>query len=61
VVNVARRAEEPIDPAVVLTNPDDNCSAASFAAFLSELLAEPEPERESLNAADALKELRADS
>jgi hypothetical protein len=59
---MARSAEElPHDPAVVVTNPDEDCSPAAFADFLAELLAGPEPELDSLHAADALRDLRADS
>lgn len=43
---------------VVLTNPDEDCSPAAFRAFLDELLAKPEPELDSLHAADVLRDLR---
>jgi hypothetical protein len=42
----------------VLTNPDEDCSPAAFRAFLDELLAKPEPELDSLHAADVLRDLR---
>jgi len=45
----------------VVTNPDEDCSPAAFHAFLDDLLAGPEPELESLNAAEALRELRVDA
>ena len=48
------------DPIVVVTNPDSDCSAEAFAGFLEELLAGPEPELESIEAAEALRELRVD-
>jgi hypothetical protein len=46
--------------AVVLTNPDEDCSPAAFRALLDELLDKPEPELDSLDAADTLRELRID-
>jgi len=59
---MARRAEElPNDPAVVVTNPDEDCSSESFRAFVDELLAGPEPEIESVEAAEALHLLRVDA
>ena len=59
---MARSAEElPNDPAVVVTNPDEDCSSESFRAFIDELLAGPEPEIESVEAADALRLLRVDA
>lgn len=51
----------PNDPIIVVTNPDEDCSAEAFRALLDELLAGPEPELESINAAEALHELRVDS
>ena len=60
--HVARNASElPDDPAIVVTNPDDDCSADAFRAFLDELLAGPEPTLDSIAAATALRELRADT
>jgi hypothetical protein len=47
--------------AVVVTNPDEDCSPEAFHAFLDDLLAGPEPELESLDAAEALRDLRVDS
>jgi hypothetical protein len=46
---------------VVITNPDEDCSAEAFHSLLNDLLAGPEPELESLDAAEALRELRADA
>jgi len=43
---------------VVVTNPDEDCSPEAFHAFLDELLAGPEPELDSLDAAQAVRELR---
>jgi hypothetical protein len=51
----------PPGSAVVVTNPDEDCSPAAFHAFLDDLLAGPEPELESLGAAEALRELRVDA
>jgi hypothetical protein len=57
---VARHASElPDDPAIVVTNPDEDCSPAAFRILIDELLAGPEPELESISAAEALRELRA--
>ena len=53
-------ADPPPNPTVVLTNPDEDCSPAAFRAFLDELLDKPEPELDSLHAADALRELQVD-
>ncbi|MGO9956813.1 MAG: hypothetical protein ACLP50_12635 [Solirubrobacteraceae bacterium] len=41
----------PLNSAVVLTNPGEDCSVAAFRAFLGELLTTPEPELDSLHAA----------
>ena len=46
---------------VVVTNPAEDCSPAAFHVFLDDLLAGPEPELESLGAAEALRELRVDA
>jgi hypothetical protein len=54
-------ANLPADPAVVLTHPDEDCSPEAFRALINELLSEREPELESIQAADALRELRLDS
>jgi hypothetical protein len=51
----------PPGSAVVVTNPDEDCSPAAFHAFLDDLLAGPEPELESLDAAEALRELRVNA
>jgi hypothetical protein len=59
---VARSAADlPGDPAVVVTNPDEDTSPESFRAFIDELLAGPEPEIESINAVEALRLLRVDA
>ena len=47
--------------AVVLTNPDEDASPEAFRAFIDELLAGPEPELESVDAAAALRALRGDA
>ena len=41
--------------------PTDDCSAEAFGSFLWELLSGPEPELETIQAAEALWELRVDS
>jgi hypothetical protein len=51
----------PPGSAVVLTNPDEDASPEAFRAFIDELLAGPEPELESVDAADALRALRVDA
>jgi hypothetical protein len=56
-----RPATSPPGSTVVVTNPDEDCSPEAFRAFLDELLAGPEPELESLDAVEALHELRVDT
>jgi hypothetical protein len=51
----------PIDPVVVVTNPDEDCSSGAFGVLVSELLDGPEPEVETIRAAEALRELRTDA
>jgi hypothetical protein len=51
----------PPNSGVVLTNPDDDCSPEAFRAFVDELPAAPEPEIDSLDAAEALRALRVDA
>jgi hypothetical protein len=50
----------PNDPVVVVTNPDDAVSPAAFHALL-DLLAGPEPELDSIGAAEVVREIRAGS
>ncbi len=58
---VASHASDlPGDPAVVVISPDEG-SPEAFRAFVDELLAGPEPELETIGAAGALRELRADA
>jgi hypothetical protein len=58
---MARNASDlPVGPAIVVTNPDEDCSPPAFRALLDELFASPEPELESIGAAEALRELRVD-
>jgi len=52
--------DRPPNSTVVLTNPNEDCSPAAFRAFLDELLSGPEPELDSLDAAETLRELRVD-
>lgn len=51
----------PIDPVIVVTNPDEDRSPNAFRAFIDELLAGPEPELDSIGAAEAIRELRVDA
>jgi hypothetical protein len=44
-----------------MTNPEDDCSPAEFRTMLDRLLAGPEPELESVGAAEALRALRIDA
>ena len=61
-MSVARNASDlPADPAIVVTNPDEDCSPEAFHILIDELLAGPEPELESIGAAEALRDLRVDS
>jgi hypothetical protein len=46
---------------VVVTNPDEDASPESFRAFIDDLLSGPEPDVESIEAADALRRLRVDA
>jgi hypothetical protein len=46
---------------IVVTNPDEDCSSEAFGALVSELLDGPEPEVETIRAAEALRELRIDA
>jgi hypothetical protein len=58
---VNRPNDLPPGSAVVVTNPDEDCSPEAFHVLLDDLLAGPEPELESLDAAEALRELRVDA
>ncbi|MGH9157662.1 MAG: hypothetical protein ACRD1K_17910 [Acidimicrobiales bacterium] len=44
----------------MVTNPDEDRSPNAFRAFVDELLAGPEPELDSIGAAESLRELRVD-
>ena len=58
-VAVARRASDlPSDPAVVVTNPDDDVTAETFRAWLDHRQAS-EPTSPAVRAADTLAEVRA--
>jgi hypothetical protein len=58
---MANRSDDlPPGSAVVVTNPNEDCSPEAFHALLDGLVAGPEPELESLGAAEALRELRVD-
>ena len=52
--------EQPADPAIVVTHPDEDCSPTAFRSLIDELLDGPEPELETIDAAPALNEVRAD-
>lgn len=56
-----RPVDAPPGSAVVVTNPDEDCSPEAFHALLDELLAGPEPALDSLDAARAVRELRDDA
>lgn len=58
---MAEGASEARDPAILVTNPDEDCSPEAFRALLEELLSEPEPELESIRATEALHSLRTDA
>ena len=59
---MARHAADlPDNPAVVVTNPDEDCSPAAFRAMIDELLAGPDPELKSADADAALRVLRVDA
>jgi len=59
--DMARRPDDLRPSSVVVTNPDEDCSPEAFRALLEELLAGPEPELDSIEAAEALRELRVDT
>ena len=62
VVFVASHAsDQPGNPVIVVTNPGEDCSPEAFRHLLDELESGPEPELESLGAADVLRELRVDA
>ena len=55
---MARRADD-LGPAIVVVNPDEDCSAAAGRLVVDEVLTAPvEPSPESLHAAEILRELR---
>jgi len=56
-----RSVDLPPGSAVVVTNPGEDCSSEAFHGFLDELLAGPESELDSLDAAQAVRELRDDA
>lgn len=59
---MARNASHlPADPVIVQTNPDEDCSPSAFRLLIDELLEGPEPELDSIGAAEALRELRVDA
>lgn len=56
-----RPSDLPIGPVIVVTNGDEDCSPGAFRALVEELLAGPEPDLESIAAAEALRQLRVDA
>ena len=55
---MARRAND-LGPAIVVVNPDEDCSAAEGRRVIDEVLTAPvEPSPESLHAAEILREFR---
>jgi len=48
-------------PFVVVTNPGEDCSPQAFRALHDELAVGPEPVLESIDAVDALRQLRVDA
>jgi hypothetical protein len=59
---VASHASDlPANPPVVVPNRDEDCSPEAFHSVLDEVMAGPEPDLETIGAADALRELRADA
>lgn len=57
---MASNAAHSPDPVVVLTNPDEDTSPEALQKWIDGLLSGPEPEIESLNAAEVLRKLRDD-
>jgi hypothetical protein len=56
---MARNADDlPNDPVIVVTNPDEDCSPEAFRIIIDEVLSEPEPELESIGAAEYIRQLR---
>lgn len=58
---VSNASALPADPAIVVTNPDEDCSPEAFRAMIDELLSSPELDLESVGAAEAVRELRTDA
>lgn len=54
-------SEMPNDPVIVVTNPYDDVSPAAFHALLDDILAGPEPDLDSIGAAEVVREIRAGS
>lgn len=60
--SVARHASDrSTDPIVVVTNPGEDCSPEAFRTMLDGLLTGPDPDLESIGAAEALRMLRVDT
>lgn len=54
-------ADVPPGSVIVVINPGEDCPPEAFHAFLDVLLAGPEPDLDSVGAAEALRELRVDA
>ena len=54
-------AEGSAHPVVVVTNLDEDCSPEAFRALIDELLAGPEPDLETIDAAAALRQIHTDA
>ena len=56
---MARSASDlPDDPVIVVTNPEEDCSPEVLRSFIDELLAGPEPELETVEAAETIRAIR---
>jgi hypothetical protein len=56
-----RLADLPPNSAVVVTNPEEDCSTEAFHALLDDLVGRPDPELDSIGGASALRALRVDA
>lgn len=56
-----RPADLPPGSAVVVTNPEEDCSAEAFHVLLDDLASRPEPELDSIGGAEAVRALRVDA
>jgi hypothetical protein len=56
-----RSADLPPDSTVVVTNPEEDCSAEALHALLDDLARGPDPELDSICGVEALPALRVDA